>query len=123
MCSSADGPANSIAIVGVVRRRGVAPEGTQTAASQTHPRLPDPGACGARGRSRHGKTAVLEHALAHAPAPTALLTCTPLERDSGQLLARLVGACRPRSPAPPSGHGGFGGVAPGHAGTPSPFAG
>jgi hypothetical protein len=88
---------NSIAIVGVVRDRGVAPEGAQTAAGRTHPHLPDPAACGARGRSRQGKTAVLEHALAHAPAPSAWLTCTPLGRDPGQLLARLVGAFRPRS--------------------------
>jgi NAD(P)-dependent dehydrogenase (short-subunit alcohol dehydrogenase family) len=68
---------NSIAIVGVVRRRGVAPEGAQTAAGRTHPHLPDPGACGARGRSRQGKTAVLEHE----PAPTAWLICTPVERE------------------------------------------
>jgi hypothetical protein len=96
---------NWIAIVGVVRDRGVAPEGAQTAAGRTHPHLPVPGACGARGRTRHGKKAVLEHALAHARAPTAWLTCPPLGRDPGQLLARLVGAFRARSPAPPSGHG------------------
>jgi hypothetical protein len=114
---------NSIAIVGMARRHGVAPEGAHTAPGRTLPHLHDPGACGARGRSRQGKTAVPEHALAHAPGPTAWLTCTPLERDPGQLLGSArrcmqtavqgvterARSFRPRRPKP--------------CGTPSPFAG